>query len=106
MRVPRALLGALLWILASVIGLVAVLLCITLVLLPLGIPLLALARRMFTRSIRLFMPPAAVHPFSESAKSTKQAAGKAQDRLSSIKDLDVGKARKRLKKTWHKARHA
>ena len=37
MRIPRALLGSLLWILAAVLGLVAVILCVTVILLPLGI---------------------------------------------------------------------
>ena len=43
MRLLRGLLGALLWILASVLGLVGVLLCVTIILLPVGIP--ALGRR-------------------------------------------------------------
>ena len=62
MRFLRGLAGALLWILAALIGLVGALLCVTIVLLPLGIPLLGAARRMFTQSVRLMLPPSVAHP--------------------------------------------
>ena len=87
MRVLRALSGALLWIVATVLGLVAVILCVTVVLLPLGFPLLMLAGRLFGRSVRLFMPREAAHPITEWKKSAE-------------------KAPKRLNKTWRKLRHA
>ncbi|HET6877652.1 MAG TPA: hypothetical protein VFH38_09000 [Jatrophihabitans sp.] len=56
MRLLRGLAGALLWIVALVLGLVAGILCITLILLPLGLPLLGYARRLFTLSLRLMFP--------------------------------------------------
>jgi hypothetical protein len=62
MRLLRGLLGALLWILAAVLGLVGVLLCVTVILLPVGIPVVKLAGSMFVRSVRLMLPPALAHP--------------------------------------------
>jgi hypothetical protein len=46
MRLFRGLLGALLWILASVLGLVGLLLCITVIVLLVGIPVLDVGRRL------------------------------------------------------------
>jgi hypothetical protein len=106
MRVLRALSGAILWILATVLGLVSVILCVTVVLLPIGFPLLLLAGRLFGRAVRLFMPPEAAHPFKESKKSAEKAAGNAKDGLKSLDGFDTGKARKRLNKTWQKLTHA
>ena len=48
MRLLRGLLGAVLWILAALLGLVGFVLCVTVILLPLGIPLLGVARRLLT----------------------------------------------------------
>src|SRR5258708_40242241 len=62
MRLVRGLLGALLWILAAVLGLVGVLLCVIVILLPVGIPVVKLAGSMFVRSVRLMLPPALAHP--------------------------------------------
>jgi hypothetical protein len=56
MRLLRGLAGALLWVLALVLALVAVLLCATVILLPLGLPLLGYARRLFTSSLRIMFP--------------------------------------------------
>ena len=103
MRVLRALLGALLWILASVLGLVAVILCVTVVLLPLGIPLLMVTRRLFGLSIRLFLPPGAAHPLKTSADASKSAAKDAVaglgERLSDVTGSHTAKtARKRVRK--------
>jgi hypothetical protein len=78
-RLLRGLLGALLWILASLVGLLGVVACVTLILLPVGIPLLMLARRLFGKSFRLFMPPAIANPVKETrsrGQKRKEAAGK------------------------------
>ena len=56
MRLLRGLAGALLWIGASLLGLVAVILCITVILLPVGIPLLRLSGQLFGRAVRLMLP--------------------------------------------------
>ena len=61
MRLLRGLLGTLLWILAAVVGLVAVILCVTVILLPLGIPLLGYARRLFAQAVRMMLPRAVAH---------------------------------------------
>jgi hypothetical protein len=103
MRVLRALAGALLWILATVLGLVAVILCATLILLPLGIPLLMLARRLFGLAVRLFLPRGALHPVKASGEATKSALKGALEGLgeqaSNARPKDAGHAaRKQLKK--------
>ena len=80
MRLLRGLLGGLLWILAAVVGLVAVVLCVTVILLPLGLPLLGQARRMFTTSVQLMLPPAVAHPVKTMDKSARKKGRKAQGR--------------------------
>lgn len=104
MRVLRALGGALLWIVAAVLGLVGVLLCATVILLPVGIPLLMLTRRLFTQSIRLFLPAGALHPVKTSGEASKSAiknvVGGLGEQLSNVSHPDVGKkARKQMKKS-------
>ena len=99
MRVLRALAGSLLWILASVLGLVAIILCATLILLPLGIPLLMLTRRLFGRAVRLFLPPGALHPVKASGEASKSALKDAMDglgeQLSSARPKDATRAARR-----------
>jgi hypothetical protein len=72
MRLLRGLLGALLWIIAALLGLVGLVLCVTVVLLPLGIPVLALARRLITRAVQLMLPRSLAHPVHEISKTTKK----------------------------------
>ena len=72
MRFLRSLLGGLLWLLACLVGLVAAIACVTVILLPIGIPLLGLARRLFGKSVRLFMPPALAHPTKEPRRRGRQ----------------------------------
>ncbi len=74
MRFLRGLLGGLLWVVASLVGLVAVLLCVTLILLPLGIPLLRLSRQMFGMAAGLMLPRALTHPVEEVGKLTRRKA--------------------------------
>ena len=76
MRMLRALAGSLLWILSGVLGLVGVLLCVTIILLPLGIPLIALARRLFRYSMVFFLPRKVRHPAQELGKSARKGAKK------------------------------
>lgn len=52
-----AVLGTVLGILAAVLWLVGALLCVTVILLPLGIPVVKLARRLFTLSRQLMRLP-------------------------------------------------
>lgn len=77
MRLLRGLLGALLWILAAVVGLLGAILCVTVILLPLGIPLLGLARRLFAKAVRLMLPPALAHPVKETQKNARKKGRKA-----------------------------
>lgn len=100
MRVPRALLGALLWILAAVVGLLGVLLSVTVILLPLGVPLLMLARRLFTRSVALILPRKVSHPVEESGRSLRRKGRKGRDAVS---DVDLGKLGRRARKKGSKA---
>lgn len=76
MKLVRGLLGGLLWIVAGLVGLVAVVLCVTVILLPLGIPLLMFARRLLGKAIALMLPRAATHPVEELGKSARKKGAK------------------------------
>ena len=104
MRLLRVMGGALLWIVASVVGLVAILLCITLVLLPLGIPLLGVARRLYASAIALFMPRALRHPLKTAGDAAESAAQNVSRNVTD--NVDAHKARKRIKKKWKKVANA
>jgi hypothetical protein len=97
MRLLRGLLGALLWIVAALLGLVGVVLCVTVILLPLGIPLLAVARRLLTRSVQLMLPRALAHPVNEVAKAAHKKGRKAKAVSSSAAD-DITKKTRKLRK--------
>jgi hypothetical protein len=71
MKPLRWIAAGLLWILAGLLGLVGGLLCVTIILLPLGIPILMLARRLFTQSARLLVPKPVKHPLEETGKAFK-----------------------------------
>ena len=107
MRMLRGLLGALLWIVASLVGLVAVVLCVTVILLPVGIPLLMFARRMFGRSVALMLPRGMSHPVDEGRKKSKKSAGKASKQMSKKAgslSKKAGKMSKKADKLSKKAR--
>jgi hypothetical protein len=70
MRLLRGLIGAVLWILAALLGLVGLVLCVTIILLPVGIPVLIIARRLITRAVQLMLPRALAHPVKEISKTT------------------------------------
>src|SRR4051812_30101654 len=72
MKFLRALSGGLLWLGACLLGLVGAILCVTIILLPIGLPLLGLSRRLFTRAVGLMLPRPLVHPAQEAAKRTKR----------------------------------
>jgi hypothetical protein len=67
---------------ASLLGLVAVVLCVTLILLPLGIPLLKVSRQLFTKAVRLMLPPTLAHPVKEAGRAGRRASQKARARAS------------------------
>ena len=98
MRLVRGLGGALLWILASLLGLVAVLLCVTLILLPLGIPLLRVARRMWSTSVRLMLPRAVAHPVKETNRRGRKKREAMTDGVTTTSKRARKKARKLRKK--------
>ena len=98
MRLLRGLAGALLWILASLLGLVAVLLCVTIILLPVGIPLLRLARRMWTKSVRLMLPRAVAHPVKEARRKGRKERSNVADDVGSMSRRARDKAEKARKK--------
>jgi len=101
MRILRALVGSLLWILAGVLGLVGVLLCVTLILLPLGIPVLMLARKLFAYAMTLMLPRKVRHPVDELGKSARRGVEKAK---SSTPDVDTKKLSKKATRTRKKGR--
>jgi hypothetical protein len=97
MRLLRGLLGALLWIVAALLGLVGFVLCVTVILLPLGIPLLVLARRLLTRAVALMLPRSLAHPVNEFEKTAKKKGRAAKAAASSTVD-DIGKKTRKLHK--------
>src|SRR3954468_22241116 len=56
MRVMKRLLALGVWVVATLLTLVSVILCVTLVLLPLGLPLMGAALRMYGYGVRLMLP--------------------------------------------------
>ncbi|OBA86500.1 hypothetical protein A5662_27080 [Mycobacteriaceae bacterium 1482268.1] len=98
MRLSRALGGAVLWILASVLGLVGVVLCITVILLPVGIPLLKIAGRLFSTSIQLMLPRAVAHPVNELGKAAKKKNRKIKATASDTVDDTTKRVRKAARK--------
>lgn len=86
MRVLRALLGSLTWLLALLTGLLGVILCVTIILIPLGILVLRLSRSLVRTSMRLVLPRAVTHPVEE-LKDT----GRKQRRRFKHTVKDVGK---------------
>jgi hypothetical protein len=97
MRLLRGLLGALLWIVAAVLGLLGFVLCVTVVLLPIGIPLLMLARRLLTRAVQFMLPRSLAHPVNELTKTAKKKGRKAKAATAATAD-DVGKTARKLRK--------
>jgi hypothetical protein len=89
MRILRGTAGALLWIVAAVLGLVAVVHCITLILLALGLPLLGVSRRVFGLAVRLMLPREVAHPVKQTGKRLR---GQIDDASSQIKKSKPGKA--------------
>jgi hypothetical protein len=69
-RLARGLLGALLWLLASVVGLLGIVCCVTVILLPVGFLLLRVAGRSYRRSVALLLPRAVSHPADEAKKGS------------------------------------
>ena len=72
MRLLRGVGGAGLWIIASVLGLVGVVLCVTVILLPVGIPMLKTAGRLYRHAVQLMLPRALAHPVNELGKAAKK----------------------------------
>jgi membrane protein implicated in regulation of membrane protease activity len=69
MKPLRWLAAGLVWVVAGLLGLVGVLLSVTVILLPIGIPVLMLARRLFSLSSTLVLPRAVRHPVQETGKA-------------------------------------
>jgi hypothetical protein len=96
-RILRGLAGALLWIVAAVVGLIGVLLSVTLILLPVGIPLLFLARKLFALSVQLFLPRKVAHPVKELGKASKRKG-------QAVADAGSGVTKKLRKASRHQKR--
>jgi hypothetical protein len=86
-RLLRGLLGALLWLLAAVLGLVGFILCVTVILLPIGIPLLMLARRLFTKAVQLMLPRSMAHPVEELGKAARKKGRKTKKNVPGATDV-------------------
>jgi hypothetical protein len=103
MRALRGVLGALLWIVGGLLGLVAVVLCVTVILMPLGLPLLRLSRKMVGTAVRLMMPRPLAHPVKEAERSGRKLGRKAKGQAPAV-DLDTKKLRKKAKQRGRKLR--
>lgn len=110
MRLLRGLLGAVLWILGGLVGLLGLVLCLTVILLPLGIPLIFLSRRLFGASGRVLLPRRVRHPLQaadKSARKTRHSARKRARKLDkSLPDLDIGRAKKKARKFVKRQRNS
>ena len=82
MRVLGILGGSVLWILAAVLGLVGAVLCVTIILLPLGIPVLWLAKKLFTASMAMMVPHKVRHPVAHAADSLRSGTDDARKQMS------------------------
>jgi hypothetical protein len=90
MRLARGFAGALLWVLASIVGLLGVVLCVTIILLPVGLIVLRQSRKLYQSAVRLMLPRAVAHPVKES----RRKAGKSR--------REVGKSSRRAKRKLRK----
>jgi hypothetical protein len=81
----------LLWVVASVVALLAVVLCVTIILLPLGIPLLMVAKRMFGQAVGLMLPRGLTHPVDEGSKKAKKGSKRGRKKAGKLADKS-GKA--------------
>lgn len=102
MKILRWLGAGLVAVVAGVLALVGVILCVTLVLAPLGIPILMLARRVFSLAGRMVVPRALRHPVEELDRSGEAKVGKlkrkAKDGASSGADRVKGAGKTATKK--------
>src|SRR3954451_5594374 len=76
----KGIAGGLLWLLATIVGLLGLVLSVTILLLPLGIPLLLLSRRLLAQAARLMLPRALAHPVEEVNRSKSQGSASASRR--------------------------
>jgi hypothetical protein len=97
MRLLRGLAGAVLWILAAVVGLVGILLCVTIVLLPVGWVLMGYAGRLFALAMKLILPRAVTHPTETVGKSLHDLGRQAKEEVSSALP-DRKRVRKRARR--------
>lgn len=100
MRLLRGFGGAGLWIVASLLGLVGVVLCVTVILLPVGIPLLQIAGRFYRSAVQLMLPRALAHPVSGVGKAAK----KQNRKITGAASDTVDDTSKRLRKSARKMR--
>jgi hypothetical protein len=99
MKLLRWPAAAVVWILASVVGLLGVILSVTIILLPLGLPLIWLARRLYGVAGSLVLPRAARHPVSTTQDKAEAVGRKARKQLkrtvADVKDATPAPRRKR-----------
>ena len=100
MRLVRGLGGIVLWIVASLLGLVAVLLCVTVILLPVGIPLLRLAGKSYGTATRLMLPRSVAHPVQETKRTLRDNGKNLKDAATDVSPSRLwSKGRKKVEKT-------
>lgn len=122
MRALRGIAAVVVWLLATVLLIVSVVLCITLILLPLGIPLMLGALRLYGYGVQLMMPrPAEVkrhvrgqvglRPRGSAAgdvkRAGKRARGVKRDMRNRARGMkrDIGKGARAMKSDVGKRAH-
>jgi uncharacterized membrane protein len=90
MKVLRRIGALVVWLLATLLAVVSLVLCLTLVLLPLGIPLLLLSGRLYVWGVKLWLPR---------PKEVRRHMRKEASRLG--ESIGIGQPKKQLKR-WRK----
>jgi len=100
----RGLAASVLWLVAGLLGLVGILLSATLILLPVGIPVLMLAKKVFSYSMVVLVPGKVRHPVHHAEKSAKGRLKDAGKKSTSITKPKKKTVKKTMKKQRGKAR--
>lgn len=77
--------GAVLALLAFLLGLIAVILCVTVILLPVGLPLLAYASRVFALALKLMLPRAVSHPVRTVERTARKGGRRTGKKLEAVR---------------------
>jgi hypothetical protein len=95
----RRALAVLVWLLASVTALLSLLLCVTLILLPLGIPLFAVALRMYAYGVKLMLPRNVVPSPADAGAAVRKGWRRARKNVAGMPAVKAVKKTAKKRKT-------